>query len=462
MRAARRSVGAQSSCAVHDPLLTSLRMRRIVFVLFFLVFTTEGPMMYAGLWKTHMHFVDVLLFEQSPLKLPLFFFIQIGLLIVAASSAGAKGKRAAPMDRALTLSLVSVVVWTFLGASRGGKPWMAGWQLYCFVSAALFAKLLIATMKTPKHFESIGKIIMAAALYRSVMAIIFWYFFFHNVYYEKGPPAYMTTHDDTVLFVTGLVLAINNAVVRRTKKAVRFAIFSAMLILPAIQFNNRRLAWASLGFSLVVVYAFLPRGKVKRKINWGLVGVSPVVLTYVVAGWGRPEAIFKPLRSFSTMTTEEDASTLARNAENKGLLATLTRGSWISGTGWGQEYVEIDSTFSIAAYYKEWRYVPHNSIIGALAFTGVIGFSCLWLVFPVSVFLNSRTWRIAQNPTERIASLTAITQVVICSNQMFGDMGLQSPTTLFMAASGFAVAGRLSASSGAWPDKKARRIRAAS
>ena len=36
----------------------------------------------------------------------------------------------------------------------------------------------------------------------------------------------------------------------------------------------------------------------------------------------------------------------------------------------------------------------------------------------------------------------------------FGDMGLQSQTTLFVMASGFAAAGRLSVSSGAWPARK--------
>src|SRR2546421_9852666 len=110
-------------------------MRRLVYVLFFLVFVNENPLMYVGLWKTHMWLVDQVLFEQSPLKLPLFFFLQIGLLIVAGSKPGAKTGRAAPIDRAINLSLLSVVIWTLVGALRGGKPWMAGWQLYAFVSA---------------------------------------------------------------------------------------------------------------------------------------------------------------------------------------------------------------------------------------------------------------------------------------------------------------------------------------
>jgi len=433
-------------------------MRRVVYILFFLVFVNENYMTYTGLLKTHMWVVDQLLFEQSPLKLPLFFFIQCGMLFVASQKPGAKKGYAKPVNLGLNLTLFCVVGWTIWGGIKGGKPWMAGWQLYSLVSAMLFAKLLIATLRTPKHFETLGKVLMAAVLYRAAMAIFFWYFYVHNVIYPKGPPPYMTTHDDTVLFVVGLILSLNNALIKRTGKAIRFAIMSWAVILPAIQFNNRRLAWASLGFALVLVYVLMPKGRVKRKMNWGLIALAPVIAIYVAVGWGRPEGIFKPLRSFSTMTTQKDSSTLAREAENKGLLATLTRGSWISGTGWGQEYVEIDSSFSIAAFYKEWRYVPHNSLVGALAFTGVIGFSCLWLVFPISVFLNSRTWRISRDPTERVASLTALAQVIICSNQMFGDMGLQSLTTLFMASSGFAVAARLSVTSGAWPERQPRRL----
>ncbi|HEX4340360.1 MAG TPA: hypothetical protein VH062_30840, partial [Polyangiaceae bacterium] len=359
-------------------------MRRIVYVLFFLVFVNENPLMYVGLWKTHMWLVDQVLFEQSPLKLPLFFFLQIGLLIAANSKVGAKTGRAAPVDRALNFSFLSVFIWTMIGALRGGKPWMAGWQLYAFVSAGLFAKLLLATMRTPKHFETLGKLIMAASLYRAMMALIFWFFFVHNVYYEGGPPPYMTTHDDTVIFVTGLVLSLNNALIRGTWKSARFTMFAWALILPAIQFNNRRLAWASLGFSLLLVYLLLPTGKIKRRLNWGLVAMVPVLAIYVAVGWGRPEKIFKPLQSFSTMTTAQDNSTLARDAENRGLLATLMLGGWVGGTGWGQEYVEVDSRYSIAGIYKEWKYVPHNSIVGMLAFTGVTGFSCFWLVFPVS------------------------------------------------------------------------------
>ena len=417
-------------------------------------------MMYAKRWQTPLRYLDTILFQHSALKMPLFFFIQIILLILASSRPGAKTHRASPMDKAINFSFASMAVWTILGAARGGQPWQAGWQLYSFFSALLFAKLLLATMQTPKHFEQLGRWFMYAVLWRSTMAIVFWFFFYHNVTYAEGPPPYMTIHDDTVLFVTGLVLAIANHIVLRSRKSMRFLMLCCALIVPAIQFNNRRLAWASLAFALIVIYALLPKGKVKRRVNIGLLAAAPILAIYVAVGWGRTEGIFKPLGSLSSMTSKTDTSALSRVAENKGLIATLSRSSWISGTGWGHEYIEIDSTFNIDEYFKQWKYVPHNSILGILAFSGALGFYSLWLVFPVSVFLNTRTWRIAQLPTERTAALTSVTSVVITSNQMFGDMGFQSNATLFVAAAGFAVAGRLSVSSGAWPDKKAARPKA--
>ena len=37
-----------------------------------------------------------------------------------------------------------------------------------------------------------------------------------------------------------------------------------------------------------------------------------------------------------------------------------------------------------------WPYVPHNSILGLLAYTGILGFAGYWLAFPTAVFLNAR------------------------------------------------------------------------
>jgi uncharacterized membrane protein SirB2 len=429
-------------------------MRKFVYVLYFLAFTTEDTTMFAGNWQTYMAWVDQLLFRNSMVKLPLYFFCLAGCLAVSLQKKAARNGRAAPMDRALWGSLGAITLFILYGAVTGGKPSMAYWQLYIFVTSIMMAKLLMATMTTPAHFVTLGKVILAAALYRAFIGILFWFVFVHNEPWPKGPPPHMTSHSDTVLFVSTIVMLLANAIETRTRKAIWLVLVVTGVLIFMIQINNRRLAYVSLSGALLVLYLLLPKGKVKRKFNIALMALSPIIALYVAVGWGRKEKIFKPLQSFSTMSTNEDSSTLARKAENHGLHETLVKGGFITGTGWGQEYVEFDSSYSIAGIYKEWKYVPHNSVLGILAFSGILGFMGLWMPFPVSLYLNARIRRLSKDPTIRTCALTGIGQVVVCTNQMYGDMGLQSQTTLFMIASAFAFAGRMAVPTGAWAEKK--------
>ena len=100
------------------------------------------------------------------------------------------------------------------------------------------------------------------------------------------------------------------------------------------------------------------------------------------------------------MTTAEDTSTKARNVENLGLIATSNASGMLMGTGWGHPYVEVSSKYSIAQYFPLWQYVPHNSILGLLAYTGVLGFCGYWMVFPTSMFLAARMARPSRSPLQ--------------------------------------------------------------
>src|SRR5262249_36778342 len=146
--------------------------------------------------------------------------------------------------------------------------------------------------------------------------------------------------------------------VRRAKSGMMLG-----LIFAAILFNQRRLAWVSMIMGLVVCFVLLPAGKARRRATRIGFAFAPVLAVYVAVGWGRPETVFKPLRSLSTVTTQEDASTLARNAENLGLIATSNQSSMLFGTGWGHPYYEYSNKYSIARFFPLWQYVPHNSIL---------------------------------------------------------------------------------------------------
>jgi hypothetical protein len=424
-------------------------MPRALAIILFLILTGETPNVYSGLVHTPLAYVEDLLFQPSFLKFPLWTYALIVMLLLLGGTGPRPRMRARPMDWAMLLSMACVALWLALGAARGGDLRQAGFQTFSFLQALAFAFLIMAVMRTPHHYAMLLKAIVAAAAYRSVMAVGVYVFVVRDLPWIKTPDC-MTSHDDTVLFVTALVILLMSALLRSTKSARRLAWLLGPLILIAIQLNNRRLAWVSLVGALVAAYAAFPPERNKRQIKRLVLCVAPLLAFYVVIGWGRPERIFKPLQAFASVSSEQDLSTRSRDNENDGLIYTLEQNGAL-GTGFGHEYIETDTSLSARAF-TQYRFIPHNSMLAVLAFTGLFGFTGILLPLPISVFLNVRTCRAAASkPIERVAAVVGVAEVAICINQMYGDMGFFSGTTLTILATAFATAGRLSAWSGAWP-----------
>ena len=57
-----------------------------------------------------------------------------------------------------------------------------------------------------------------------------------------------------------------------------------------------------------------------------------------------------------------------RNIENYNLIMTL-KSNPILGSGWGHEYEEVSVAYSIKEFFEQYRYIPHNSLVGLVAFT---------------------------------------------------------------------------------------------
>jgi hypothetical protein len=212
----------------------------------------------------------------------------------------------------------------------------------------------------------------------------------------------------------------------------------------------------SLAMGIAILYFLLPKGRSKRAIDRVGKIVGPIVLAYVIVGWGRASPIFLPLRSLSSVSTQEDASTLARNAENLGLIATASYASFLTGTGWGRPYVYLTLKYDISGAFELWKYIPHNSILGLLAFTGILGFAGFWLALPTSVFLNARVARLAQDPRLRSIGLVGAAQLIVSCNQLYGDMGLFSLDAMYVIAVSYAIALRLPVMAGVWDGPSAK------
>ena len=308
-------------------------MPRAIAIILYLMLVSEDVGVYSNLLVTPFRWPEQILFGASFLKLPLWTDVQLGLLVALGGKGLAPRMRARPMDRALLGSVACVGLWAALGMYRGSNLQQTGFQTFCFLNCICFCFLLLAVMRTPAHHALLLKAIVAAAVHRSVMATGFYLFVVRNLPWNLAPE-FMTTHDDSVLFVTALVILIANVLERATRKPGVLLAVLGPLILVAIQVNNRRLAWMELVSAIVVAYPLLPTSPRKRRVNRTLLTVLPVVALYATIGWGRSERIFKPLASFASASSEKDASTRSRDNENAGLIFTFAQGRML-GTGWG-------------------------------------------------------------------------------------------------------------------------------
>jgi len=398
-----------------------------------------------------MGWVQSLLLEPTPIKIRPFDLI---LLVVLLSSSKRNKKNAvvAPMKQALLLVLGTTVVWFFYGITRGGEFRYASWQTYLILSTVLLAFTVASTFRTAADIGGLAKWLIAAALYRAIMCWLSYFTWGRNSVGESG--AYLTSHSDTIGWVVSILVLIVNAIDRRSPSVTLRNIALILFFIGAIQWNSRRLAWVSLAMGLAMLYLLFPPGPAKRRINRIAFVSVPFLLMYAAVGWNSQSPIFLPLRSISTVSTSEDASTLARNTENLGLIATANSSSFAFGTGWGRPYVYLTLKYDISGF-ELWRYVPHNSILGVLAFTGVLGFAGFWLALPTAVFLHARTVRIGKDPKARNAAMIGAAQLVVCTNQLYGDMGIFDMKAMYVIAVSYAIALRMPYIAGVWDSPSA-------
>jgi hypothetical protein len=421
----------------------------LVNFLLFLVMVEDSGAAYKSHLFAPMDWVHGCLLEPTPIVFRPFDLLMLGILIIASQKRDPRGGLVAPMKSALLLVLGTTVVWFLIGIARGGNPRYASWQTYLIFSSILVAFTVASTHRTTRHYRQMGKWMMAAATYHALMCWISYFTWGRDMVGESG--AFLTSHQDTIPWVVAILILVVQAIERRTTAVtLRNSVFF-VFIAGAIQFNSRRLAWVALASGLIVTYFLVPRGAaMQRAVRRGVRVLAPILLVYVIVGWGRGNRIFLPLRSLSSVTTQEDASTLARNVENLGLIATANFTSPITGAGWGHPYACLSTKYDISGSFELWQYIPHNSILGLLGFTGMLGFAGFWLALPTAVFLNARVARMANDPRLRPVAVVGGAQLIVAANQLYGDMGIFSLPAMYVIAISYAMALRLPRLGGVW------------
>ncbi|MET0340712.1 MAG: O-antigen ligase family protein [Polyangiales bacterium] len=421
-----------------------MRKQLVLPVLFFLTMTAEVDGLFPDhLWTPMRLFgwlVTSLPIKLTPLELVCWVLIYQGF-------ARTREARVPAMSRMVMWSFGGLAFAAAYGLARGGEFKPIYTQVHGFVVGLTFALAVAVTLEEPEDHWRMVQALVYAALYRAVCVFIVYLKFRGDIL-----PACMTTHEDTALFVTALLALAISAFEARTPASLRHLMLGGPVLLLAIQLNNRRLAWVALAAGLITLYFLVPsKTELSRQINRAIKIAIPLVLLYVLVGWGRTERIFKPLAAFASMGAgTKDDSTIARDNEDMGMVL-MTTDRPLLGTGLGHEWLEVDASRTVPTdVFPMYHYSPHNSVLAMFAFCGALGFAALWMAYPVAVHLLARTYRAAPEPMVRAISAIGICGIVVCMNQLYGDMGMVCLTPMTIAGTAMGAAMRMPWFGGLW------------
>lgn len=351
--------------------------------------------------------------------------------------------------RAMGVSFLAVLALCAIGFQHGGDLQMAKIQVQNFVLTLLLAYLAAVSFRGLRDYRLVGALILSAACIKSVYAI--WVSATVVPPYEttNGRLAYATAHGDSMLFACATVLLIAAFFEQPTRKNALLGVFLLPLLVGGMYANNRRLVWVELAAGVATYWIVSRRSKVKRVAVHALLAATPLILVYVAAGWNSQAKVFAPVQLFRSVgDSDVDASTLYRDLENYDLLATMRDSPYI-GLGFGHPFSEPVKLPDIS-FFREYRYMPHNSLLGLWAFCGPLGFSGLWCAIVVAVFLAARSYAHARVPDERVAAFMTVGAVVIFLAQCWGDIGFSERRAIYLVGPALAIAGQLALSTGAW------------
>lgn len=432
-----------------------------VFLMLVAEYPPEGP--YSGYWQSPFFLLGKVLFTNlstltgvGALRLPLIDMIVIGLLSLRAwrkskgSTLDAVGVGPVqPLNRALMISVGAVLTLSALGAFTGGNFNEGLWQLRHLLLFPLVAFLFLGCLKgTEQELRTIGKIFIYAAVVKSLCGIYFIYFVLRPA---GGYVEFTTSHSDTMLFVPVVAGYLAYFFEKPRWSVIKGALVWLPIVLLGMKLNDRRLAYVSLGMSVVMIYALQPNTWLKKKIFQLFLVSLPFAALYFSVGWNRGEKIFQGAQIVRSLVEGDQTAAGAdyRDIENADVIHTWATHS-IVPLGFGHKFHEPVKLPDISFAMPTYQYHPHNQFLWMWTIGGLFGFTLMFAPWVVALVLAARAHRFLRRPYERMAALAVISFIIAYLNQVFGDMGTRSHFGSVLGGLAVAVAARLAVRSGAW------------
>ncbi len=453
--------------------MTRVPVRTSILALMFLMFTVEGEGDYSDMVKGPLHtfgvmmtshlntvdrslgFTSFMSFSGTDLLL-----LALGLIIFSRKRGGAKLDRVGhvstprPLVQAAYYTYAGIAFTWLSGMWRGGIFAMSLWQLHRVIYLPTIFLLCHYGLRGPRDLGALAKVIVGSAAYKAVLAFCI----ASTIKVDPDPDtgstsiACATNHADSTLFACAFVIILAMLFERVKGRAKWWGLALLPLLSVGMVANHRRLVWVQVALVVLTVYIIGRDSPVKKKIRRILLGLSPALLGYVIAGWDSKSAIFKPAQMVrSIVDPQSDGSTLWREYENFDIIATIKIHP-IWGRGYGNGYYEIIPLPAIP--YELEHYLPHNSILGLFCYSGVLAFCGQMALLVGGVYFAVRAYHSSTEPANRAAALACFGSLVIYLVACWGDMGLGTNTGVYTVGPAMAVAGKLVVAAGDWGARK--------
>jgi len=419
-----------------------------------------GDVFASGLLETPWHMVGNLLWSKLNLVFPIPALVITGFDLLALFLFAVivhRHVQESDIDRAgwvdtpsaigtfAWLSVLAVLWLSAYGLLRGGAFRFVLWQAIKWLYLPLLYVLMRQGLRGAQDAMMVGSALLGVGLFKSAEAIVL-----RLVYPSIQQMAHATSHHDSVLFATCVAILAAGVLEMRGKRPLKLFLLLSPVHLWAMVANNRRLVWTELALVALAFWLITPWRPVKRKLARLAVFAALPLLLYVAVGWSSQSRLFGPVATVRSMIgSKSDASSQWRDIENFNLVYTYSLNPLL-GSGFGHPMVDRIHLPDVTAAYELEPYVPHNSVLGLWAFGGLLGFACLWMIFPVGMFFTVRAYHWAGNPLERVTALGAAAAQICYLVQGYGDLGFGTWGSVFTVAAAYALVGKICIARGAW------------
>lgn len=323
-------------------------------------------------------------------------------------------------------------LWTAYGLGRGGEVSMAVLTIEPLCLTAVL--VLVAQCLVDRAWSATAlRVVLVVAVVRAVLCIVIWAAVIRRVPEET---LFVTTHADSLVWAVALIAVFTMYLERHGRVAWWWAGLVAPVMAAALVLNTRRLS-----FVVLVVgggYVFLSsRWRARRRLARAMPVVVPILGLYAALGLLTPPSpFFAPVQSLQSVADGQDSSSQTREVENYNLIRSMQDVGAL-GSGFGVAYHEYERGGDISQIFREYRFVPHNQVLGLLLFGGPVGFAAVMLPMSLATRRAHRARRSAEGlegTDVRVVGAVAVAAVLAWAVQGWGDLGFTDEHVLVLAA----------------------------